>query len=197
MAKVITSAAMSLDGYISGPGESGFEHLFGWHQTGDVELGTAHPSLGFKVTPQSGGYLRELVEGTGALVVGRKLFDLTQGWGGTHPFGVPVFVVTHKAPDDWPHEGFTFVTDGVESAVRQAAEVAGGKAVGVAAGDMACQALAAGLVDEFWIDLVPVLLGGGTPFVGSVAGAPIVLADPRVIEGRGVTHLIYRLRDRA
>ncbi|MGI5320902.1 hypothetical protein [Actinomadura nitritigenes] len=75
-------------------------------------------------------------------MVGRKLFDLTQGWGGTHPFGVPVFVVTHKAPDDWRHEGFTFITDGVENAVRQAADVAGDKAVGVAAGDMARQALA-------------------------------------------------------
>jgi dihydrofolate reductase len=197
MAKIITSAAMSLDGYISGPHESGFEHLFGWHQTGDVEIGAAHPSLGFKVTLQSGEYLRELVEGTGALVVGRKLFDLTKGWGSTHPFGVPVLVVTHKAPDKWPHEGFAFVTDGVESAIRQAAETAGDKAVGVAAGDMARQALAAGLVDEFWIDLVPVLLGGGTPFVDSVTGAPITRDDPRVIEGRGVTHLIYRLRDRA
>lgn len=197
MAKIVTSASMSLDGYISGPGESGFEHLFGWHRTGDVEIATAQPSVAFKVTPQSGEHLRELVENTGALVVGRRLFDFTQGWGGTHPFGVPVFVVTHTAPDDWAQEGFTFVTDSVESAVRQAAEIAGDKAVGVAAGDMARQALAAGLIDELWIDLVPVLLGGGTPFITSVAGAPIVLDDPRVIQGRGVTHLIYQLRDHA
>lgn len=197
MTKVITSASMSLDGYISGPDESGFEHLFGWHRTGDVEVATAHPDLAFRVTPQSSEHLQKLVDGTGALVVGRKLFDLTQGWGGTHPFGVPVFVVTHKAPDDWPHKGFTFVTDGVESAVRQAAEVAGDKAVGVAAGDMAGQALAAGLIDEFWVDLVPVLLGGGTPFFNAVTDVPLVLDDPNIVQGRGVTHLIYRLHSRA
>lgn len=197
MTKVITSASMSLDGYISGPDESGFEHLFGWHRTGDVEIGTAHPDVAFKVTAQSGEHLRRLVGGTGALVVGRKLFDLTQGWGGTHPFGVPVFVVTHKAPDDQPYGGFTFVTDGVESAVRQAAEAAGDKAVGVAAGDMARQAFAAGLVDEIWVDLVPVLLGGGTPFFDAVTDVPLPLDDPQIIQGRGVTHLIYRLSDRA
>ncbi|GGT63899.1 dihydrofolate reductase family protein [Actinomadura citrea] len=197
MTKVITSASMSLDGYISGPGESGFEHLFGWHRTGDVEVATARPDMAFKVTPQTGEHLRRLVDGTGALVVGRKLFDLTQGWGGSHPFGGPVFVVTHTAPDAWPHQGFTFVTDGVESAVRQAAEVAGGKAVGVAAGDMARQALAAGLIDEFWVDLVPVLLGGGTPFFNAVTDVPLVLDDPDVVQGRGVTHLVYRLHSRA
>ncbi|WP_433249989.1 hypothetical protein [Actinomadura nitritigenes] len=70
--------------------------MIGWHQNGDVEVGTAHPDLSFKVTLRSGEYLRELVEGTGALVVGRKPFDLTKGWGGTHPFGVPVFVVTRR-----------------------------------------------------------------------------------------------------
>jgi dihydrofolate reductase len=132
---------------------------------------------------------------TGALVVGRRLFDVTQGWGGNHPFGVPVFVVTHQVPRDWPHSQapFTFVTDGVESAVGRATEAAGGKDVGVAAGTMARQGLAAGLVDEIWVDLVPVLLGGGISFFDTLPSAPVLLGTPRVIETKGVTHLRYRV----
>ncbi|GLY89787.1 dihydrofolate reductase family protein [Actinoallomurus iriomotensis] len=196
MGKIVTSASMSLDGYISGPDESGFEHLFGWHQGGDVEFSAADPRWSFRTTEASAGHLREQLAGTGALVVGRRLFDVTEGWGGNHPFGVPVFVVTHRKPDDPPFPGgpFTFVTDGVESAIAQARQVAGGKDVGVAAGQMARQALAAGLLEEIGVDLVPVLLGGGIRFFDTIADAPVVLGAPRVIEGNGVTHLRYPVR---
>jgi dihydrofolate reductase len=112
MSKVITSASMSLDGFIAGPGNSGFEHLFAWHRNGDVEVASADPRWAFQVEAVSATHLRDQLASTGALVVGRRLFDLTNGWGGTHPFGVPVFVVTHAAPRDWPHPDapFTFVT---------------------------------------------------------------------------------------
>lgn len=193
MGKVITSASMSLDGFISGPAESGFEHLFAWHRNGDVEVPSADPRWSFRVSPATARHLREQLDGFGALVVGRRLFDVTQGWGGSHPFGVPVFVVTHRAPTDWdrPDAPFTFVTDGLDSAVRRAKVVAGERTVGVAAGDLARQALDAGLLDEIHVDLVPVLLGGGTRLVGDLAKAPVALSTPRVVESAGVTHLYF------
>src|SRR5918996_3601291 len=118
MSKVYTGASMSLDGYISGPGESGFEHLFKWLGSGDVEVPTAKPDMTMRMTPVSAEHWREVMDISGALVVGRKLFDFTSGWGGLHPMGVPVVVLTHSVPDGWEREGehFTFVTDGIESA---------------------------------------------------------------------------------
>ncbi|MEV6945636.1 dihydrofolate reductase family protein [Streptomyces sp. NPDC051172] len=126
-------------------------------------------------------------------MVGRRLFDVTRGWDGRHPFGVPVYVVTHRAPADWAHPEapFTFVTDGLHSAIQQAKATAGARDVGVAAGDLARQALDAGLVDEIHVDLVPVLLGAGTRLVGDLTNAPITLGTPRVVESAGVTHLCY------
>jgi dihydrofolate reductase len=134
---------------------------------------------------------------TGALVVGRKLFDLTDGWDGIHPLGCPVVVVTHSVPDGWPREGapFTFVTDGIERAVEQAKELAGGKVVGVNGGTIARQCLDAGLLDEIWVDLAPVLLGGGTPFFAELQRAPVELEGPlSVVQGVDVTHMRFRVR---
>ncbi|QXJ23291.1 dihydrofolate reductase family protein [Actinomadura graeca] len=195
MTKVISSASMSLDGFIAGPSESGFEYLFAWHRNGDVNVPSADPRWSFQVTETSADHIREQLATFGALVVGRRLFDVTRGWGGNHPCGVPIFVVTHRAPVDWPHPDapFTFVTDGLESAVRQAKAVAGERHVGVAAGDMARQALDAGLLDELQIDLVPVLLGSGTRLLGDLAHAPVTLSGPTVAESIGVTHLRYQV----
>ena len=112
---------------------------------------------------------------------------------------MPVFVVTHEPPTDWkprePNPPFTFVTEGVEAAIEQAAAVAGEKAVAVNGGTMASQALNAGLIDELWIDLVPLLLGSGTPFFDQLSDRPALArrAD-LVVEGTGVTHLRYRVR---
>ncbi|GAA2433496.1 dihydrofolate reductase family protein [Actinomadura vinacea] len=197
MAKVYTGASMSLDGYISGPGNSGFDQLFKWYGNGDVEVATTHSDLTFRLTPQSAEHWRGIVDGTGALVVGRRLFDITDGWGGTHPMDVPVVVLTHKVPDGWPRKdsALTFVTDGIESAVAKAAELAGDKTVGVNGGTIASQCLEARLLDEVWIDLVPVLLGDGTPFFDGLENVPVELEGPvSVVEGRDVTHLRYRVR---
>jgi len=199
MTKVFTGASMSLDGYISGPAESGFEHLFKWYGNGDVVVPTTDENLTMHMTPVSAEHFRGLIEMTGALVVGRKLFDSTGGWGGSHPIGVPVVVLTHSVPDGWPREGapFTFVTDGIERAVEQAKELAREKVVGVNGGMIARQCLDAGLLDEIWVDLVPVLLGGGTPFFDELERAPVELEGPvSVTEGTDVTHLRYRVRYR-
>ncbi len=108
----------------------------------------------------------------GALISGRRLFDITGGWNGNHPMGVPVFVVSHAVPDGWPRRDarFTFVTDGVESAVARAKATAGARAVAVASANVAQQCLKAGLIDEIRVDLVPVLLGEGIRFFDSLGG---------------------------
>jgi dihydrofolate reductase len=197
MTKIYTGASMSLDGYISGP--DNFELLFDWYRNGDVVVETAREDLTMTLTPPSAEYFRHVMDSAGALVVGRRLFDMTNGWEGRHPIDVPVFVVTHEPPTDWkprePNPPFTFVTEGVEAAIEQAAAVAGSKAVAVNGGMMARQALEAGLIDELWIDLVPLLLGSGTPFLDHVKGAPISLEGPiSIVEGKSVTHLRYRVR---
>jgi dihydrofolate reductase len=129
-------------------------------------------------------------------VIGRRLFDVANGWDGRPPVGEAVFVVTHQAPIDWdfPEAPFTFVTDGVESAVRQAKSFAADKDVSVSAGNIGQQAFEAGLVDEVRVDLVGVVLGAGKRYFGDYAGSPLLLENPQVVEGDGVTHLHYRLR---
>ena len=196
MTKVFTGASMSLDGYISGPADTGFEHLFRWYGNGDVAVPTTHPDMTLQLSAVSAEHWRGLVASTGAIVVGRRLFDSTGGWGGNHPIGVPLVVVTHSVPDGWPREDapFTFVSEGIEAAIEQAKALAGGKVVGVNGGTIARQCLDAGLLDEIWVDLVPVLLGGGTPFFEQLGTAPVPLEGPvSVQEGTAVTHLRYRV----
>jgi dihydrofolate reductase len=201
MGTVNAGAAMSLDGFVADPsGEVG--PLFDWYFNGDVEFPTVGGRWVFKTSEPSAEHLREIWNSAGALVVGRGEFDKTQAWGGLHPLGVPVFVLTHRPPAEWPfpqtppteEAPFTFVTDGIESAIAQAQTVAGDKVVGINPGSIAGQALDAGLLDEVWVDLVPVLLGDGIRFFGDVAKPPVSFTDPRVIEGNAVTHLIYRIR---
>ena len=197
MTTVFTGASMSLDGYISSPADSDFAHLFKWYSGGDVEVPTAQPELTMRMTPENAEHFRALIDMTGALVVGRRLFDETSGWGGNHPMGVPVVVLTHSVPDGWPREdaSFTFVSDGIERAIEEAGRLAGDKVVGVNGGTIARQCLDAGLLAEIWVDLVPVLLGGGTPFFEQLAGAPVELVGPiSVVDATDVTHLRYRVR---
>lgn len=201
MTRVYTGGSMSLDGYISGPEETGFDKLFKWYENGDITVETTHPELTFHLTEVSATHWRRIIAETGALVVGRRLFDITQGWGGNHPMGLPVVVVTHSVPDGWPREEapFHFVTEGgtegIERAVALARELAGDKNVCVNAGTIAQQCLDARLLDEVGIDLVPVLLGGGTPFFTDLKRAPYELEGPvSTAEGQDVTHLRYRVR---
>jgi dihydrofolate reductase len=204
MGTVNAGAAMSLDGFIADPsGEVG--PLFDWYFNGDVEFPTVGGRWVFTTSEASARHLREVCTSAGALVVGRGEFDKTQAWGGLHPPGVPVFVLTHRPPAEWPfpettpaeEAPFTFVTDGIESAIAQAQAVAGDKVVGLNPGSIAGQALNAGLLDEAWIELVPVWLGDGIRFFGDVVKPTVLFEDPRVIEGNAVTHLIYKLKRQA
>src|ERR1044071_9461654 len=167
MSKICTGASMSLDGFIAGPDESGFDKLFQWYGNGDVERPTTHADMTMQLTQVSYDHLESYLETVGAFVVGRHLFDMTSGWGGIHPLDRPVVVLSHsdRTPDGWTgEEPFTFVSEGIEAAIAKAQEIAGGKDVGLNGGTIASQALNAGLLDEVWVDLVPVLLrGGGAP----------------------------------
>ena len=196
MSNILSGASMSLDGYIAGPNESGFDQLFKWYGNGDVEIKSTHPELTFRLSEVSAAYFRETRERTGVLVVGRHLFDITSGWGGIHPLDLPVVVVTHRPPpEDWPQDApFTFV-DGIEPAIEKAREIAGEKSIVVNAGTIAGQFLNAGRLDEVCVDLVPVVLGGGTPFFSGVENPPAVLEGPlSSVQGVDVTHLRYRVR---
>jgi dihydrofolate reductase len=198
MTKIYAGASMSLDGYIAGPGESGFDRLFEWYEEGDVVIPTLRDDLTHRVTPASAEVVRMTMAQTGVFVVGRRLFDITNGWNGMHPYGMPVVVVTHSVPEEWPHHGdapFTFVTDGIERALDVAREIAGDKHVGVNAGTIASQCLDLRVLDEVWLSLVPVVLGGGAPFFTGLGNAPFSLEGPLSIVPSGrVTHLRYEVR---
>lgn len=191
---------MSLDGFIADP-DDGVPHIFDWYGAGDVRFDWPGNDMVSHVTPAGAAYLRELVDQTGALVVGRRIFDLTDGWAGRHPIGVPVFVVSHRGPEGWDERHdpslTTFVQDGVAAAVERARAVAGDKWVGVGGANVAQQCLDLGLLDEIRIELAPVVLGSGIPFFANLTTPPLVLDGPRVIEDRRVTHLAYTVRKEA
>lgn len=204
MGKVTFGLTMSLDGFIAGPndgpehplGEGGMR-LFDWYESGDTDYVVPSGDMTFKVSEQSGEMLMEVFSSIGAIVTGRRTFDITNGWGGRHPIGehVPIFVLTHSIPDGWDYEGspFTFVTDGVESAVEQAKEAAGDKNVAVGAASLVQQCLKAGLLDEVHVDVVPVLLGGGVRLFDNIGTEHIELEKTRVIEDPDVIHMTFRV----
>jgi dihydrofolate reductase len=202
MGKVSVGLTMSLDGFIAGPNDGpeaplgeGGERLFEWYSSGDTEYSMPSTEMVFRISPQSAQLLSEVEKTMGAFVTGRRTFDITNGWGGNPPLGVPTFVVTHTVPQEWVYEGspYTFVTDGVESAVEQAKTVAGDKGVAVGAASIAQQCIRAGLLDEVTVNLVPVLLGEGVRLFDHLGPAPIELASTGVVEGSGVTHLTFRV----
>lgn len=196
MSKVVAIMSMSLDGYVADRND-GVGEVFDWYMSsGDVEFqtGGADP-MTFRVSAPSAGHLRALWSELGAVLTGRRTFEVADGWGGNHAWG-PAFVVTHRVPDGWPRPDSTvhFVTDGIESAVRQARAAADGKSVGVHGADTIQQLLNAGLLDELHIDVAAVLLGSGVRLFDHLAATPAILGNPRVIAGVGVTHLRYPVR---
>ena len=201
---------VSLDGFVAGPNQS-VEHPLG-------EGGEGLHEWAFKLEAwrrphgQDGGEVNassEVVEdataNVGANVMGRNMFGGGPGpwgeepwtgwWGEDPPFHTPVFVLTHHEREPLEMEGgttFHFVTDGIEAALEQAGEAAGGKEVHLSGGaDAARQYLAAGLVDEMWLHVVPILLGAGTPLFDETTAAA-GLEQVRVVEAPGVAHLKYR-----
>ena len=200
MAKVSVGLAVSVDGYIAGPndgdphplGDGGsvlFDHYFG----GDTQS-RVFPRL--TMSKVSADFFDREVVSVRAVVTGRRTYDISNAWGGDSPVpGTALFILTHRPPADPPETTVphTFVTDGIESAIEQAKAVAGPDGtVSLAGSTPVQQALRAGLLDEFWISVVPVLLGGGVRLFDHLGG-PIRLEPTEVVEAPGVTHLGYRI----
>jgi dihydrofolate reductase len=204
MGKLVADITMSLDGFITGPddapgrglGERG-EVLHNWVMGGPW----SYDGEGRRFAPLDVdlGVLREAMGSIGAGIIGRRMFDVTGGWGGNPPGGrdARYFVLTHSVPPDWdrPDSPFTFVTDGIDSALAQARAVAGDKDVGIGGGaNVIQQYLAAGLVDEFRLHLAPVLLGAGKPLFAHLGNQTTELEQTRVVESPYATHLFYTVR---
>ena len=192
MGKVVMYSSVSVDGFIADENDQPGP-LFDWLTTGDVPL---DESGALKVTQASYDYTRPYWNQIGATIAGRHVFDMTDGWDGTPPGGVDhVVVVTHRpAPDGWDAAAPFHFVDGVTAAMAKAQELAGDRVVEVAAGDVGGQMLAAGLVDEVRMDVVPVVFGAGKRYFGSVHTQHL-LADPDVvIRSNRVLHVRYRVR---
>ncbi|MGK5739307.1 dihydrofolate reductase family protein [Micromonospora sp. URMC 103] len=201
MSRVIMGcAAVSVDGFIADDSDD-IGPLFDWATNGDVEWTWSgdpeeHP---MRSTRASVEFVRSVYPRIGCVVMGRRTFDLTDGWDGVPAAGEHVFVVTHEPPTDWKHAGsapFTFVTEGVGAAIEQARAFAGDdRVVDLAAGQIGGQALRLGLVDQVVMNVVPVVFGSGRPFFGAMgAGDVVSLDDPaRVVQGNRVTHLLYEV----
>jgi dihydrofolate reductase len=206
MGKVVFNMTMSLDGFVAGPNDNpenglgdGGEALFNWYLSGDTEVPISDGNMVLKVSSQSAKLLKDAMNNYGAGVWGRKTFDIAHAWEG-HPPGSPAFIVTHTIPREWVYEGspFTFVTDGVENAVRQAKQAAGDKDVVICTASILQQCLNLGLMDEIHVDVVPLLLGRGVWLFDHLNIKPTELESLRVVEAPGVTHLGFRvIKERA
>lgn len=196
MGTVAAGFSMSLDGFIAGPNDD-VGRVFAWMFSGDtdIKVSTGDEDMDLKVSASSAEQIDERTQLVGVIVSGRRMFDVAGAWGGKHPMDVPVVVVTHNIPQEWVREGspFTFVTDGVESAIEKAGNIAGEKNIGVGGADITRQCLKLGLLDEIQIDLVPVLLGQGVRLFEYLGIEPIELERTSVIESPGVTHLSFRV----
>ena len=184
-------AVVSVDGYIADAHDD-VGPLFEWYFNGDTDIVEGAP---FKVSEVSAGYVRPMWESIGSMVIGRHLFDLTNGWDGRPPTGDHVVVISHRPkPDDWHPEASYHFTDDLGAGVARARELANGRAVALAAGRLGGQAVALGLVDQVAMDVVPVVFGSGKRYFGEVSNQ-YLLEDPDVvIQGRRVLHVRYPVR---
>jgi dihydrofolate reductase len=205
MGKVVFNMTVSLDGFVAGPNDGpenglgdGGDALFTWYTTGDTEVPISDGNMTLMVSAQSAKLLQEAMAGYGSGVWGRRTFDIAHAWGG-HPPGRPCFIVTHSAPQEWVYDGspFTFITDGVDSAIRQAKEAAGAKDVVVCTASILQQCLNLGLVDEIHLDVAPLLLGNGVRLFDRLNIDPVELERIRAVEAPNVTHLGFRILKRA
>ena len=189
MALVICDMSRSLDGYVTGPNDSR-ENPFG------DGAGMLHDWIFEAATDADQALLQEMLDGVGAIVMGRRSFDKNEGdggWGDGGPVGdTPCFVLTHNKPTRSYPSVYTFVTDGVVSAIEQAKDAAGDNVVGLHGATVMQQALPLGLVDEIRVHVIPVLLGGGTPLFGAL-DASITLERTQALATPAATHIGFRV----
>lgn len=194
MSKIVLHMSMSVDGFIAGPDDSmehglgvNGERLHDWLRDGDISPGSHRPAAG-----PSADVFDEAMN-TGAVIVGRRTFEFARGWGGDHHNGVPIFVLTRKAPAEPAPGHARYVTGGIESCVAQARSAAGDRDVLVHGAATGQALLRAGLLDELRLQLMPVLLGQGRRLFDDLP-ADIIEMDPAdAAEAPGVLHLRYRV----
>jgi dihydrofolate reductase len=200
MSEVVTALTVSVDGFIAGPDDGpeqplgrGGQRLFRWYFDGDTPS-RHYPQ--FKLSAPSAKLFDEGVAGVGAVVTGRRTYDIANAWGGNGPLpGIPLFIMTHNVPAEVPSGSstYTFVTDGIESALNQARAAAGGKDVALMGSAPVQQAIRAGLLDVLVLHVVPVLLGGGVRLLDHLGDSSIELERAEVIAAPGVTHMVYNV----
>jgi dihydrofolate reductase len=194
MGKTVMGAIVSLDGFMADDND-GVGPLFDWLGNGDVAWTFPNSEGELQTTQASADFMLDVYGDMAANVIGRRLFDLTNGWNGVPAAGEHVFVVTHQPPTDWEYADtapFTFV-NGVVEAIAAAQEFAGDRVVDVAAGQIGGQALKLGLIDQVVVNQVPVVFGSGRPFFATGRlDDPIRLENPtQIVAGDRVTHLLY------
>ena len=192
---IMNVAAVSLDGFIADDND-GIEPLFDWLDSGDVTWSSPGIEHEFRTTQASADFTQTHYRDVATTIIGRRLFDVTNGWNGKIECpGEHVFVVTHQPPTKWEYADtapFTFV-DSVERAIAAAKEFAGARDVYVFSGQIGSQALKLGLIDQVVINQVPVIMGSGRPFFATGGLAePLRLENPStIVRGDQVTHLVY------
>lgn len=194
MGKTMMGAVVSLDGFIADDNDD-VGPLFDWYTNGDVTWSFPGSDDTAQSTQASANFMQSHYRDVAAVVIGRRLFDLTNGWNGKPAAGEHVFVVTHQPPADWEYADtapFTFV-DGVERAIAAAKEFAGDRDVDVAGGEIGSQALKLGLIDQVVVNQVPVIFGSGRPFFATgILAEALRLENPTdIVRGDRVTHLVY------
>jgi dihydrofolate reductase len=213
MSKVKVTITMSLDGFVAGPDQSaeeplgiGGEELHGWLVSLEAFRGT-HGGEGGGEVNASTPIAEEILGNVGATIMGRNMFGGGPGpwtgdwrgyWGDDPPYHHPVFVLTRFAREPLAMQGgttFYFVTEGIESALERAREAAGDRDVSIGGGARAVQQyLAAGLLDEMVISVVPLFLGGGARLFDNLVDAKPTLEQIEAVEAPGVTHIRYTVR---
>jgi dihydrofolate reductase len=194
MGTVYVDISMSLDGFIAEPNDD-VDRLHDWLY-GLKGFREPHGMEGGTTDPDS-EVIDEAMNRSGAVIVGRRMYELAGGWGDNPPFHKPVFVLTHQAREPLVKEGgttFTFVTDGAASALAHARAVAGDRDISIGGGASTVQQyLGAGLVDEMQIHIVPVLLGAGIRLFEGIGSALVKLETTTVVQSPAVTHLRFRV----
>ncbi|TDE89177.1 dihydrofolate reductase [Occultella glacieicola] len=203
MGTVIMHNVVSVDGFIADSNDD-VGPLHDWYFSGDTpiteptdgaEFDHSGDGGGFRVSARSAPYVRAMWARIGVIVMGRHFFDLMNGWEGQPPTGEHVVVVSHRPkPEGWHPEASYHFFDDVRAAMAAAQELGGDRAIAVNAGEVGGQILAAGLVDEVAMDVVPVVFGTGKRYFGGI-DTQLLLEDPHVvIEGDRVLHLAFKVR---
>jgi dihydrofolate reductase len=194
MSRVIAGFSMSLDGFVADP-DGGVDQVFRWYSAGGTDAEVMSGDTKLEMSREGAEFIQEAGQGAGVLVTARRTFDIAHAWGGKHPMGVPMVVVTHRIPEEWAsREGspFTFVTGGVPKAIDVARQIAGDKDVVVGAPSVTWQCLQLGLLDAIHIDLAPVVLGRGIRLFDHLT-SPVELLVTEASGNPHVTHLTYQV----